>query len=89
MALGATRHALGWHVLRRTVVICLIGLAGGVMLYAFTSQYVASRLYEVRPLDSLTLLSAAAVLMIAALSASWLPARRATSVDPAITLSAE
>jgi putative ABC transport system permease protein len=86
LALGATRHALGWQVLRRTVAICVVGLLGGVLLYAWTSQYVASRLYEVRPLDPLTLASAAAALMTAALCASWLPARRAAGVDPVITL---
>ena len=89
MALGASRRALGWHVVRRTLMICVGGLVGGVMFYAWSSRFVASRLYEIRPLDPPTLAIAMALLILAALTASWLPARRATSVDPVIVLSEE
>jgi ABC-type antimicrobial peptide transport system permease subunit len=68
-----------------TTVGVVLGLGGAVAL----GRFMQSVLYGVEPLDPLTFGSMAAVLMSAAALASWLPARRAASLDPAETLRAD
>jgi putative ABC transport system permease protein len=63
----------------------LVGLACSALL----TRFLGGLLYQVSPYDPLTLGGIAAVLMVVALAACYLPARRATSVDPAITLRSE
>jgi putative ABC transport system permease protein len=57
-----------------------IGVALGV------TRYLASMLYEVRASDPLTMISAAVLLSLVALAACYIPARRATRVDPVVAL---
>jgi ABC-type antimicrobial peptide transport system permease subunit len=52
-------------------------------------RLLASQLFEIKPGDPVTLIGAALLMMIVALAASWLPARRATKVDPMIALRSE
>ena len=89
MALGATATAVGRLVvgegLRLAVFCALVGLA---LAFSLT-RVLRGLLYEVEPLDPLSLFGAAAVLVAAALLATWLPARRATRVDPVEVLRAE
>jgi putative ABC transport system permease protein len=89
VALGARRgDALGL-VVGQTMAIAGAGVAAGVFgAYALT-RLMAAFLYGVGPTDPLTFAAAAAVLLVAALAASWIPARRATHVDPVIALRAE
>jgi ABC-type antimicrobial peptide transport system permease subunit len=89
MALGASRLAVGRDVLRRTVMTAAIGLAGGLAVYAWASRYIASQLFGVSALDPATVSTACGLLLVTALAAAWLPARRATRVDPTIALRAE
>jgi len=89
MAVGATKRDLVKLVLRgglRSAVIgtCL-GLAGAFAL----SRVIASLLYEVRPDDPLTFVTAAALLVAIALLACYVPARRAARVDPLVALRSE
>jgi ABC-type antimicrobial peptide transport system permease subunit len=63
----------------------LVGLACSLLL----TRFLGGLLYQVSPYDPLTLGTIAGVLMVVALAACYLPARRATSVDPAITLRSE
>jgi len=63
----------------------LVGLACSALL----TRFLGGLLYQVSPYDPLTLGGIALVLMVVALAACYLPARRATSVDPAITLRSE
>jgi putative ABC transport system permease protein len=89
MAVGATKRDLVKLVLRgglRSAVIgtCL-GLAGAFAL----SRVIASLLYEVRPDDPLTFVTAAALLVAIALLACYVPARRAARVDPLVALRTE
>jgi ABC-type antimicrobial peptide transport system permease subunit len=49
-------------------------------------RLLASQLFEIKPGDPVTLIGAALLMMIVALAASWIPARRATRVDPMIAL---
>ena len=88
-ALGANRRQIFTSVLgealRLTSAGCLIGLLGCV----YAGRFVKSLLFGVSAADPLTLASACAALLLLALLAAWLPARRAASVDPAIALRSE
>jgi ABC-type antimicrobial peptide transport system permease subunit len=89
MALGAQRHnvlslVIGKGV-RLALVGCVIGLAGGLSL----TRFVSSLLYGVTPADPLTFATVMMLLMVVAVLASWLPARRAARVDPMETLRTE
>jgi putative ABC transport system permease protein len=64
----------------------LAGLALGAGLAYAVSRLVNSRLYGVAPQDPLTLIVATALLLLVALSAAYLPARRASKLDPMLVL---
>jgi putative ABC transport system permease protein len=89
MALGATRFDVARLILSQTTLLVLIGVAAGVAGALALSRLVATQLFEVSPRDPLTFAATSALLAGVALFAAWLPARRATSVDPMITLRAE
>lgn len=86
MALGAPRRAVVAMVLRRAVLLVLAGLALSVPAALGASRLVKSLLFETRPNDPATLLSAAAILAAAALLAGYVPARRASRIDPLTAL---
>jgi predicted permease len=85
-ALGAAPATIARGVLGRALMVCAIGLIAGLILYGVTSRVLTARLYGVSALDPLSLAGAAVLLGAATIAAAWLPARRATRVDPAITL---
>jgi ABC-type antimicrobial peptide transport system permease subunit len=76
-------------VLGRALLMCVVGLAIGLGLFVAVSRLLASRAYGVSALDPASLIGAAAILIAATIAAAWLPARRATSVDPMIVLRTE
>ena len=82
MALGATRE----DVLRRTigyaVVLGAAGIGGGLIASVWLTGFLKSLLYGVRPLDATTMIGAAIVLLSCAALAGWLPARRASAIEP-------
>jgi predicted permease len=85
----AIRIALGAHpgrvvamILRETVALVIAGLALGTGLAYAASRLIDSRLYGVAPQDPLTLALAAGLLVLVALSAAYLPAQRASRLDP-------
>jgi ABC-type antimicrobial peptide transport system permease subunit len=82
MALGATARDVVHAVVRRgallTVVGVVIGLAGAVA----ATRMLRSQLYDVAPTDPPTFVAIVALLVVAALLASWIPARRAARVQP-------
>jgi putative ABC transport system permease protein len=86
MALGATRAKvlamIVWQGLRLALFGTALGLAGAMAL----DRVIASMLYGVQPSDGVTLAAAALVLMGVALAACYIPARRATRVDPMVAL---
>ena len=86
VALGATR----WNVLRLVVGqgigLAVVGGALGLAGALATTRVLRSLLYEVAPSDPVTLVSIVALLVVAVIVASWLPARRAASVHPAEAL---
>jgi ABC-type antimicrobial peptide transport system permease subunit len=89
LTLGAAREGIEARVVLRGLRLAGVGaLIGAVAAWA-SSRLLASRLYGVEPGDPATLLGAAAVLMLTAALASWLPARRAAATDPMETLRME
>jgi predicted permease len=89
MALGATREATAWLVLRDTVRMAAIGLALGLALARGAARLEAALLFGVHPLDALSLFAALCILMTAVAAAAWLPARRAASIQPMQALRTE
>jgi predicted permease len=86
MALGARGRSVLWLVLREALVLVGIGLVAGVLASLALTKTAASLLYELKPNDPLTITMATIVLMMVALVAGYLPARRAARVDPMIAL---
>ncbi|MGD1031246.1 MAG: ABC transporter permease [Opitutaceae bacterium] len=89
MALGASAGDILGLIVRQGVTLSLGGCALGMMAAYGLVRLVGSRLYGVGGADPLTFLGTAILLMLVALFASWLPARRATKVDPLVALRAE
>ncbi len=89
MALGASRTAVQRMILCEGVELLASGLALGLLLALATGKIVSSMLYEVSAVDPLAFASAALLLAIAGLLATWLPARRATRISPLAALRVE
>jgi predicted permease len=86
MALGAERRNIVWMVLRETALLVVVGVAVGVPVAIGASRLIASQLFGTSAADPLTLSLAALVLAAVGLLAGFLPARRASKVDPLIAL---
>ena len=86
VALGAVRRDVLRLVVSQTLAPTMIGIVIGVAGAAIATRLVASMVYGVTPLDPATFAIAAVVLLSVALTATWLPARRATRMDPLIAL---
>jgi predicted permease len=82
MALGAQPHDVLRLVIREGVKLTLVGVVLGLAGAFGLTHLLTSLLYQVKPSDPLTLLAMPLVLMMVALFACWLPARRAATVDP-------
>ncbi len=89
MALGARREAVQWMILREGFVMVAAGLGLGLLLALGTAKIVGNILFEVSPLDPFAFTVAPALLALAALLATWLPARRATRISPMAALRSE
>jgi ABC-type antimicrobial peptide transport system permease subunit len=86
MALGARRANVVWMILRDVCVLVVIGLAISVPTALASSKFIESFLFELTPTDPRALGGAVALLMSAALLAGYLPARRASRIDPLTAL---
>jgi predicted permease len=89
MALGAQRRDVLADVLRRGMILMAAGLAAGMAVALAATRLVASMLVNVSAADPMTFAGAALFLLSVALLASYLPARRATQVDPMVALRSE
>lgn len=89
IALGATAPAVLGLVLRRAVVLIAVGLSLGVLGAVALTRVLASQLVDVAPTDPATFAVVSVVLAAAAILASYLPARRATRIEPLTALRAE
>jgi putative ABC transport system permease protein len=86
MALGASQAQIVWDVLGFGVRLAGIGLAVGLAAALAATRLLSSLLYGVRPTDAVTFAAVSFILLVVALIASYLPARRATRVDPMVAL---
>jgi predicted permease len=89
IALGAHPRVLLWQVLREGGRITTIGIGIGLVLAVGAGQFLQSILYGVNGFEPLVLVTAPLILLAASLLASYIPARRATKVDPTVALRTE
>ena len=86
MALGASRRRIQTSVLGQGLVVSAIGMAVGLLLTIPLTRYVATLLFQISDRDGLTFAGVSVVLGLVATLASYVPARRATRVDPLVAL---
>ncbi len=89
MAIGARRSNVLRQVLKQGFVLAVVGLAIGLLGSWALTRTLSSQLYEVSPADPVTFIAVSALLLMVALLACYLPARRATKVDPMVALRCE
>jgi putative ABC transport system permease protein len=89
MALGADRAAVLRMVLARGALLALVGVALGLAGALVLTRFLESLLYQVKPADPVTFAAGAALLVAVALAACYIPAWRATRVDPMAALRQE
>jgi putative ABC transport system permease protein len=89
MALGAPGRTVVNLIVRQAMILVASGIAAGTIAGLLVSETMAKMLFSVTPTDPVTFGGVAAVLVGVALFASYLPARRATRVDPIVALRAE
>jgi putative ABC transport system permease protein len=82
VAIGARAADVSWMVLRQGAVLTVAGIALGVAGAIGLTRLLRGMLFHVTPLDALTFGGASALLLVAAVVACWIPARRAAAVDP-------
>jgi len=86
MALGAPSESVLKLVLRQGIVLAIVGAALGISVALGVTRYLSSMLYEVHSNDPLTIIAVAVLLTLVALTACYIPARRAMRVDPMVAL---
>jgi len=86
MALGAGRRNVVWLVMREILVLVALGIAVGVPVTFAGNRLVSSLLFGLSPTDPTTMLAAPIIMLAVAVLAGYLPARRASKVDPMVAL---
>jgi putative ABC transport system permease protein len=86
MALGATRQHVVRMILGQGFLLAVVGSVCGLAISFWLTQLIVKLLFEVKPTDLFTFGISTLILLFAALVASYLPARRATKVDPIVAL---
>jgi putative ABC transport system permease protein len=86
LALGAQRRDVLWLVMKEGAIFAIAGVSLGLIAALAASRFLSSELYGVSPLDLLTYGSAAILMTVVTLLASYVPTRRAMRVDPLIAL---
>jgi ABC-type antimicrobial peptide transport system permease subunit len=89
IALGATRREVTRLVVWQGTSMALVGSAIGLVLAIAAAGVMSNLVFGVAPTDAASIVGATALLMLVAAAASYIPARRAAAVDPAVTLRAE
>jgi predicted permease len=82
MALGAPRGQVIWMVMRETAILVAVGMTIGIPVSLALSKYVSTQLYGVKPTDIWSAAAALVILATVAAGAGFLPARRASTIDP-------
>jgi len=86
MALGAQRDNILWLVLRQGLNLVLVGVAIGLVGALVLTRFLSGLLFDLKPTDPPTLIATSLLLVAVASLACWVPARRATKVDPMVAL---
>jgi putative ABC transport system permease protein len=86
MALGAQRHDISWLVLSQGLLLAFVGLTIGLVVALGLTRILSTLLFGVSPTDLPTFVAVSLVLATVALLACYIPARRATKVDPMVAL---
>jgi putative ABC transport system permease protein len=89
LALGASRNSIVGLVVGHAMKVAAAGMVVGLAGSYWLSGLLRSQLYRVEPFDGATYVMVAAILMVVAALAAWIPARRATAVDPNVALRCE
>ena len=89
LALGASRRIIAWQVVREAALLVCLGLVPGIVVAVFAIRAARSLLFEFSSSAWTSFGAAGLFLLAVALGASWLPARRAASVDPMQALRSE
>ncbi len=89
MALGAERSRVMWLVLKEVSIMASAGIAGGLAVALWLTRQVQSQLFGLAPNDPATLGAATILLAFIAIGAGYFPARRATTIDPIVSLRSE
>ncbi len=89
VAVGAQRENVLWLVLRETLTLALLGIAIGIPSALVATRLIATMLFGVSPTDVPTITAVSLLLLLVALFAGYLPARRASAIDPIVALRAE
>jgi len=86
MALGARPASVLWLVQRESLVVAGLGIAAGLCGALALGRFVRTMLFQVTPADPAALTAASFVMLLVASGAAYLPARRASAVDPVVAL---
>jgi predicted permease len=89
MALGAERAQVRWMVLSQSLALVATGLVLGIPAAAVSSRLVESLLFDLSPRHPLVFTAASVVMVVVGLVAAYVPARRASRIDPLVALRAE
>ncbi|HEX3437895.1 MAG TPA: ABC transporter permease [Pseudacidobacterium sp.] len=89
LALGSPQSGVVWLVLRHALLLLCIGVAAGVAIAVAASGVMRAFTYGFHGYDVLTVMVVAVILAVCGLTASYIPARRAASVDPVVALRSE
>jgi ABC-type antimicrobial peptide transport system permease subunit len=89
VALGATSQGIIAQILTRGLRLAVIGVGIGLLIALGLARFIAGMLYEVSAADPVTFVLVPVLLLIIAVLACYVPARRATRVDPIVALRAE
>ncbi|HET9705044.1 MAG TPA: ABC transporter permease [Vicinamibacterales bacterium] len=89
MALGARRGTVLWQMLRQSLVVSAAGIVAGIAGVVLTTQYLSTLLFGLSERDPMTLTMVVLILLSTAMAASFLPARRASTMDPVRAIKTE
>ncbi len=89
LALGEQRGRIAFGIVKQSLFLAVAGSVAGLLTAIAFTRLLHSFLFEVSPLDPLTFCVVSLLMMLIALAAAWLPARRAASIDPMQALRSE
>jgi predicted permease len=89
IAIGANRQSVVWMMVRETLLLVTIGAAFGTLASLAATRYIADQLFGVTPRDPVAIVVALSVLVSVTMAAGYVPARKASRIDPVRALRAE